>query len=113
MRYEFANERNVDRNRERHLVYLRVAEYLTRELVFSECDVFRDIAMETLLRNENRFHLAGSWFDRYHHSRANQEGASVYFLAIDLDVAVGDELLRTKDRGGETESENNVVESAL
>jgi hypothetical protein len=41
------------------------------------------------------------------------EGAAVNFLAVDLDVAVRDELLGGEDRRGEPETIDDVVKAAL
>lgn len=62
---------------------------------------------------QDQFHLAGSRFDRYDHAWLHLEGAAVDFLPIDLDVAVGDELLCSEDRRGQPEAVDDIVKAAL
>jgi len=95
------------------LVKLRRGEHLARELVALELHVARQLAADLLLSHNDRFHLARCRLHRHDHARAHLERAAVYFLAVDPNVAVGDELLRAEDGRGEAEAIHDVVEAAL
>ena len=110
---KFANEGDVDRQGKGDLIQLGSDEDLACEFVSLEGKVLGKFPVDVLLGRQDRLHLARSGADRNDHAGLHEEGAAVYFFAVDLDVAVRDELLGAEDRRGEPEAKDDVVEAAL
>ena len=81
--------------------------------VFFKREVLGDVARCVFLRHLDCFHLARSWFHRYDHAWLYFERAAVNFLAVDVNMAVGNELLRSKNRSSHAKAEDDVVKATL
>lgn len=110
---EFANECDIQRDGERDLIDSRGDEKLSRELSGFAREVLRNACCAIFNALLNDRHLVGFRLNRNGHAGANKERTAVDFFAIHKDVAMADELLRSKDAGSEFEPVNDVVEAAL
>ena len=110
---EFADHRDVDRKRVRNLFRRRERfqfagklHWIKREIIgHCSCAAFNRLFDP---RHVLRFCLHGNF-----HPWAHLERSTVYFLAVDHNVAMGDELLGAKDRGCEFEPIDDIIQTAF
>lgn len=106
---EFADQRDVQGDRERHLVDRWGNEQLAGKLRRIYIEIFWDALSDVFNALLDNRHLLRFSFDRYSHAWSYKEGTSVDLLAVDEHVTVGNELLGGKDGRGEFHPVDDVV----
>jgi ribosomal protein S26 len=104
-----AHKRNIDRKRERNLVDMGLADELSTEACAFEFQIPRNITRCIFNRLLDSSKLLSFRFERNRHSRFDFKGAAINFPSIDTDVAMGDQLLCSKNRWGKPKAINDVV----
>lgn len=110
---ELAHEGDVNLNREGHLIWCGGSDQLAREVPFFQFEVGGDLAGCQRNRFLDQLHFARFGAHGNDLARAHDVRAAVHFFAVDLNVAVGDELLSCENGGGDAKPEDEVVEAAF
>lgn len=106
---ELADQGDVQGDGEGYLVNGRGDEELTGILDRIKREVFRDALSDAFYAMLNDRHVLRFRFDRHCHAWSDEERAAVYFLAVDENVAMSDELLSSENGGCKFKPVHNAI----
>ena len=92
-----ADECNIDRERERDLIKIRIADQFAAKSDRFELKIFWDIAGVVLNSVLDEIQLLRFSFDCNRHSRLDFKRSTVDFFAVHMDMPVRDKLLGSKN----------------